>query len=487
LETATNTTLIESLSLEKEMSAAIRLLRPGEQIPLNTEDIIRSCVHDKIGFILSRNVKVFSCRDARSNRSRLGHIGIPLYDELKSIVFKGKTDSGKNIVVATHCRGHMSISINALMEVCGLIHPPEVIDEDELAFLFGMKYGTVTPFIMNCRFSNTILNAFDKSLFSPIAKCPGTMMTNAGDHTWGIEFDPIQLIQATKNKIIADIANPDHELNSHELPSCVNPRPIGIITGNGPESGIALWEGINRHIAKRLGEHFLGDISLPNVSIASLRTMGLSMELDKRNTSIWHNLSEGIRRIDDQGIEILSLACHTTHHYTDKIRELFEKDSKKFVSMAEVVVNHLRRQNISEIAILGIDYVTDVHSADSYSAYSKLVEGINVCVLPLGIQNRFSLLGYEVKRLNDRHRTFMKFMSLIRELQKDIKAPNILLALTELSILYENQYKQKENNNINIINALDIYANAIAEESMAIKDEKINPRKEAVEWTKAER
>lgn len=84
---------IESFSLKTEIRKAESLLKSGEdEIPKNVLTIIQFCCKNNLGFILSRNIKVFSCKDARSNRVRLGHIGIPLFDELKSIVFVGKDD-----------------------------------------------------------------------------------------------------------------------------------------------------------------------------------------------------------------------------------------------------------------------------------------------------------------------------------------------------------------------------------------------------------
>jgi len=48
--------------------------------------------------------------------------------------------------------------------------------------------------------------------------------------------------------------------NSEPLP--VIRHKIGIITGNAPDSGIHLWQEINKFIREAMGEKFQGDISL---------------------------------------------------------------------------------------------------------------------------------------------------------------------------------------------------------------------------------
>jgi aspartate racemase len=463
-------TLLDCFNLEKEICIAKKLLKNDETLPENVRRIIKLCTDKNIGFILSRNIKVLSCRDARSNRNRLGHIGIPLYDELKSIVFKGKDKIGNEKIIAAHCRGNMCFNLEAIAKICDLSGNPCIMDNDELNDRFGMSLGIVNPFIFDACFSQIVVNIFDDSLKIYITKCPGTMMTNAGEYTWGIEFDSNLVVEKISNKIVHEIAYPDSELYPHELPECINPKSIGIITGNGADSGIALWNNINRHFVSNFGEHFLGDISLPYVCVMSLPSMGLSMELDKRNTATWNGLSEAIKRLDAQGIELLSLACHTTHYYTKKIREIFEHEGRKFISMAEVVKDYVYQEKIKSIAILGIDFVSDIIEHKEYSAYSDL-NVPNIELLPKDVIDRFRLLGYEVKKMNSNYKAFQKFMQLLK---RDIKSKNVLIALTELSILYESQYKkQNGNDDIIIIDSLELYAKAIAMESMARNDERI--------------
>lgn len=74
---------------------------------------------------------------------------------------------------------------------------------------------------------------------------------------WGIEFDPKELIKHINNKFIGEISILDRELQTQDLPNSTNPKSIGIITGNGPDSGMALWRGIIIIYSKYLVNIFL--------------------------------------------------------------------------------------------------------------------------------------------------------------------------------------------------------------------------------------
>lgn len=459
-------TKIECFSFNSEIEKAISLLKNGEtQIPQNVIKVMQFCCNNKVGFILSRNVKVLSCKDARSNRVRLGHVGIPLFDELKSIVFLGKNIKGEKVIVAAHCRGNMNISLNKLMKLCKLKELPIILPEEELNSQFEMQFGIVNPMLLDINSNGKIINIFDISLIKAVATHPGTMMTNAGNHTWGIEFDPELLIEAISNKIIDNVAEDDKELEYFEVPQSANPKSIGIITGNGPDSGIALWNRINNHFVDLLGDHFLGDISLPKVTVISLPAMGLSMELDKRNEATWETLVEAIKKMQYNNVDLLALACHTTHYYTVKIRELFECDGKIFVSMPEITIDYVKKAALSDLAIIGISYVANLQE---YSAYSQL-KNMNIEILSDTTLAKFHEIGYDVKKMKKLYPIFQKFTSL---LQTDIKSSNVIIALTELSILVESQ--KKSYNRKNIIDPLDIYAKEIARLSLSLKNKEDN-------------
>lgn len=455
-------TLIVPESIELELANARRLLHKNEEnIPSHVAKVIEYCSAKKVGFILSRNLYAGNCRDARSKRFRLGHVGIPLYDELKSIVGLVKNKEGNTKIVAMHCRGHLAIDLEKASMLLDSKDIIRMLPEDEMRNLLNMEFGTVNPILLDIQSNQNVLHIFDSGILETVSRFPGTMMTNAGDHTWGIEFDPYGLVDSINNKIVDFIAIPDTDLKEFELPHRLNPKSIGIITGNGPDSGIALWEGINEFIVETLGSHFLGDISLPRVSVISIPAMGLSMELDQREHATWQALSEAVKQFKDQKIELLALADNTTHYFTNKIRELFDGGGQKFISMPETVLAYVEENNITELAILGINYVAELGQWSAYSGLNKYrVERLDHETI-----EKFHQLGYAVKKMSQRHKSFQQLIGLIRN---EIKSRNVIIALTELSILLQGSGKSSRPSDKNIVDALEIYAKAIAAEALGM-------------------
>jgi aspartate/glutamate racemase len=191
--------------------------------------------------------------------------------------------------------------------------------------------------------------------------------------------------------------------------------------------------------------------------------MGLSMELDKRDSETWDTVSEAIKKLQYSDVEILCLACHTTLYYTERIRKLFERHGKRFVSMAETTIDYLERNHIEDIAIVGVNFVADMQK---YSAYKELLK-LNVEPISDEILEDFHRLGYEVKKQVNSNKTYQGFINLL----KKISSKNVIIALTELSILYE---KQRKSSSIkNIIDPLDIYAREIVRQSLSLKCEEV--------------
>jgi len=461
---------LEVFTYEDEIKRATALLNQTEDcIPPSVNQIIKHCVDNGVGFILSRNDKALSCKDARSKRYRLGHIGIPLYDELKSIVFKGICLDGTECIIAAHSRGHMSIDEHRLIELCRISASLSIMPEEELKERFGVEFGTVNPITLEINSNGFVLNVFDTSITQTMSINLDTMMTNAGNHTWAIEFNPDALMKSIKHRITGIISTPDKELEPWEISFAINPKSIGIITGNGPDSGISLWNRINSYFNDELGRHFVGDISLPAVYVISLPTMGLSMELDKRNTATWETIANAVEAMKRNNVELLALACHTTHYYTKKIRELYDCDDRKFISMAETTIKYVKESNIHDIAVLGINHVANI--SNGYSAYEELKD-LEVEIIPASVLSQFHDIGYAVKKMKDLYRSYQQLLNLIK---MKIKSKNVIIALTELSILYE-QFRKKDNRQSekNIIDPLDLYAREIVLQSMGGKHKEEN-------------
>jgi len=429
------------------------LLNRGEnKIPQKVAETLDFLDDHGVWHIMSRNSRATSCRDASSRRNRLGSIGIPLSDELKShcVVFYDK--KGKRNYIILHCRGHMRFDLLRLEKELGAKRPLARLALDELGRVFGSDYGTVTPFVP---MDKVAFQIFDEHMFKSYTP-PHTMMTNAGNYTWAVEFKPRDLVdsllEAYPDKILIDsiVEAPDASDGNQDV--C-----FGIITGNSPESGMELWKHLNRYIAEELNEGFKGDLSYPQVMIHSIPEMGLSMELEPRQGEVWTHLSRGVHQLCKNGATHIALACHTTHFFTEKIRNICRKYGTEFVSMAEATIDHIETENITDLTIIGIPYVSDLGEWSAYRSLSKF----NVFTVDERARGPLLELGYWVKKNGSDNQGLNKFNHILK---LGVSTEYVLIALTEISVLLEG-FPKKANKigKWSIIDPLRIYGQRLAD------------------------
>ena len=426
------------------------LLRQGDHgIPDAVGRTIAFLKSMNLWCVLSRNHEARSCRDAAHKRSRLGSTGIPLHDELKSFLGRYVSQSGDEAFVMAHCRGHQSINAGALRTALGSRSAIERISNDQELGLFGMEYGTVNPFTVPRMLEDRFVHVFDTSLQSRWG-IPGTMMTNAGEATWAVEFDSDLLIHALgKKALVADIV--EESTRGHD------PRAtsIGIITGNSPDAGMALWRLMNLRIREQSGRAFRGDLSLPRVVVYSLPEMGLSMELEAREEPVWDTIRDAVLALCEQGIEILAIACNTTQYFAPRIRELTDRRGVRFVSIADAVLGWLDHAEVEELALVAIPIVAEL---GKWSEYRELARHVKVEYLPPEALAAIEDLGYRVKKEGVTEAGLQRLRSII---QRHVSSKHVLIALTELSNLLESQRRQGKSGKV-IIDTLALYADRLA-------------------------
>lgn len=434
-------------SLVDQKKVGLSLLQRNEcSVPERVLKTVDFFEKNGLWYILSRNSPATSCRDAVFRRLRNGTMGIPLYDELKSYFTTFINSYGEKQLLMLHCRAHEQFSVDKIRTLLGIDQPLEKLEPEELDDLFSAEYGTVNPFI----FLKNSLQIFDQGVLME-QNPPHTMMTNAGNHTWGIEFDPKELVKLFQEKYPKQFLIEDITIRE-SLKRSKRSR-IGIITGNGPESGMALWRHVNSFVDDNVKTH-RGDLSYPPIIVHSIPEMGLSMELEPRIHEVWQHMSSGIQRLCEDGITHLALACHTTHYFTEKIRAICERYEVTFVSMAETAIRYIERQQLKDLTVIGIPYVADLAEWSSYQSLAELD------IRPVGEKARKPLmdLGYMIKKITSYEDVEKAFARLTHILRVGVSTKNVLIALTEISILLEKKPKQqKKVGKTNIIDPLRLY------------------------------
>lgn len=458
-------------SLSADERAVAEALERGRRLLVGSEThmpetvvrTVRLLASSGIWHQLSRNQKALSCRDAAHKRKRLGHDGIPLWDELKSFFGRFTNAAGQTQYVIAHCRADRLLDLDEVARAVKAPSRPERLASDDLDS-FSMDYGLVNPFeswtvhpppysLDGPLLTSPVLQVFDRDLLRPIG-VPGTVMTNAGDLTWAVEVRADELCRRLDNTIQADIGMPDPEEPARR-PGAVERSPIGIITGNAPESGIALWNKINGVVRDTLGES-VGDVSMPPVTVESLPELGMSMELDRRREMVWAALDKAVVDMCRDGVRFLALACNTTPYFTPQIRSICAEFGTEFVSMPEVVGAWLRSEGIDHVTLLGISFVADVEG--EWSAYRDALDGIKVEVLRPRALDRLSALAYDVKAEGAQETGLSKLRSF---LEQEVSTRHIVLALTELSLLFGRQRRPSRSERV-FIDPLALYGEALA-------------------------
>jgi aspartate/glutamate racemase len=387
-----------------------------------------------IWHLMSRNPVVRSCADAASRRKRMGGEGIPLSDELKSSVVRIMAP-GEARYAALHTRGHQMLAPGKVEALFGA--PVERVGEQELQ-QFGMGYGTVTPFALARH--PEVAQVFDVSVFERYLP-PYTMMTNLGHLEYGVEFSPAQFLTAFPASQVEDIA-------AGERPVRAGAETFGILTGNSPESGMLLWEKLNRNIRESTRVKFRGDVSFPRVLIESVPDMGLSMEVFDRIDEVRRSILTAVQRLCDNGVTTLCVACNTTQYFEAEIGKICAENGVTYVSIVQETANFLRAENVERFDLLAITPVVDFALWSEFDLHVPSQRHLEAMMA----------LGFAVKREVVSPVTLNRLRDLVKQ---SSKTDTVVIALTELSILVHSQ-KQKQKSSKRFIDTLDVLARRLA-------------------------
>lgn len=416
-----------------------------------------------------KGTPVRSCRHAITYRDRLGsgeHGGVPLWCELKSQLGAVKTETGELLsFFAAHSRANTEFDIEAISRYFESNHKKItidfLIDEDEMiesneSQSDSLYFGLVNPVIVDKILEHKgfvirpidVVQLFDTSVTQPGGH-PDTIITNLGIRTKGMEISPKDLIHCVMkifpNTTVYRIAKPDHiwlgkggKFVKDEwlrFPPPYGPK-IGILTGNSPESGLALWQDIL--ISYRKLYRNLTDVLMPEIVVHSLPEMGLSMELVEREEHVWEAINKAIVGLLEAGCKLITLACNTTIYFEEEIENLCRPYQAKFISIAEACIPAIKNaldatnSKTKGVGLVGIGPVIDM--AGGYSGYKKHFLDNSIKVTPCSGEK----LAYIMKNIgtdkDDIKSAIAKFRNMIQQQLPTVDV--VVLSLTEISLVY---------------------------------------------------
>lgn len=410
-----------------------------------------------IWYMLSRNEPAMSCADAAGKRYRLGYTGIPLWDELKSFLGESRDLSGNWQPFLAHCRGDRELDEKRLSVVLEA-EVRRMSPEDAQAL--GVQYGTVNPFLRG----GALLQLFDAELQTKFGVID-TVMTNAGEHTWAVEFHPNDLVGKLPHACWVSIIDPDTRSVDPTRFCPREPRRIGILTGNPPGSGLDLWRRINKQVMQLLGGNYRDNWSDPPVIIDSIPTIGLSLNLSTYEQQIREAIQRGIISLCAQGAKLIAHPAHSTHYFAPEMMALASKHGSRFVSMTDVTAQKIRVLRAKEVALLGIQSVTDFNSP--YSPYREAFAGVTVHTSSVkgwkNIHNFAPLLAMSSASSSERSRWMQELLK--EEVPASCKF--VVLGMTEFTPIVEDMREEDKLGKI-IIDPMHLYAQAIAREYLGM-------------------
>ncbi len=437
------------------------MAQKNHELALAAPEAVKRCVRRlqdlDVWHNLSRNAPATGCRDAAHRRVRLGHQGIPLWDELKSYLGQYLNEGGEWRIFLAHCRGDRELDEVKLRQALGTEHVQRL--SAEAVEHLGVAYGLINPLFG----AGEVVQIFDNELRQPIG-VPGTVMTNAGHATWAMELHPAELVLKLPGACWADIVGPGQE-NEDARWGVRAPKRIGILTGNPGDSGSELMSNIYHHVRQLLGTNSLGDVSMPHILISAAPEIGISMEMDTRTDDLRRALVRGIGELCDAGAKILAHPAHTTSYFAPAMADRAELQGATFMSMVAATVNKLKAMGITELALLGTRFVTDFSLP--WSAYRELLqEGMKVHVPDSWGWGKIHQLAYEFQQNGVTPLCFNIMRDLLtRNVPQTCQ--HVVLAMTEFNPVVRDPSFKIRYGKI-LVNPLDIYGEAIAREYLGL-------------------
>lgn len=211
-------------------------------------------------------------------------------------------------------------------------------------------------------------------------------------------------------------------------------RPIGIITGSGPEAGINLWQKVLTATRHYFDEQFRGDLDAPQLALRSVPTLGLSMELGNYKAQVWQSLLDTATRIALDA-KAYTVACNTLNIFTEELRQ--STPQSQVISYPECALAFLKKNNITHAGLLA---AAPVLKLDNLSSFRFLND-----VLPLEVPRDHLACQQTIYALKKSGPTNPHLLTQVYRLIDDMEAEHVLLACTEFSMLDLSGYSGAKN------------------------------------------
>lgn len=369
-------------------------------------------------FRIFRNSKARSCADAAQKRIMMGAKGIPLEKELKSIYGRFEINGQLHHFMA-HTFGNYMFS----MEILKVVLKSDILPSIETLgdIQNSDQYGLINPFDIGDASESTvsdemdIVHVFERDLVEREYGM-STMFTNAGEATWGVEFDIKSFIQSTPNAQIAPIS---HLKLPHQSPDTT------VVHVLGGESAEYLFQ-LGSKLVSKFRVAFLpsGDWLLPRVTVHSRPEMALAQECEMRRDFLIKFLRDFIGTI--KAGDVLLIPSLSILPIRVEISDLCKAQGVILVNDVEDFLSNVYSK-------MGSVVMCHSHLKRSMGNYLK------EAIWPSEpLQEKLDRLIAAIKKEGAKPGHLASFWQIV----KQTEASKIILASTELEWLYNLQRKE---------------------------------------------
>ncbi len=493
---------------KQELPQAAEADARSDRLPVDVAEV-HGFLKDDLGIWCrtSRNEdgrEVYNCREAADGWVRTSEAGTPLWDEMKTKVFRNRDASG---FVMVHCRGDRELDPDKVELILGYrpaildIDPKRIDEEAEriraedraIAADLGMSHGLVNPFKKFEDEGSKVVHYFDSDLLVPLGT-PGTVMTNASHLAYGVEFDAQELFGALlttcANAQEVDVVADDSELA--ERRKWVNGPKLGLLSGNTIEAGSRLKRRVSAILTARFKAQGIrgasGDTAMPDWFTRDVPSTGLTMKYDEYYPRIVPVFVRAIGSLCIAGAQKILNACNTTaipameREFIAEIARSQTQEGTEFLSMPRVAAEELKAEGVTEIGLIAAEPVLRMEKG--WSAYEEPLRENGISVKLLSKKENPAAQKTEI---DDRIKYISDLANDIKDNGTDNEAMNrgyfsrlhtimswfdegstVLIALTEISDVYDLMpQKQKDRIRdtlgITIRDSMDMYAERIAD------------------------
>lgn len=218
-------------------------------------------------------------------------------------------------------------------------------------------------------------------------------------------------------------------------------KKIGIIGGVGPLATVDFFEKIVRHTPANIDQDHIPILVYNNPNIPD-RTKAI---LDGGQSPVDEIVKTG-QALIDMGADFLTMPCNTAFYFFDQIQCKLDKE---LVSIVDVTVDHIIKSGMKKVLLLA------TKGTIMSCTYSKKFDlaGIDYVKVDDEFKDDLQFLIYEVVKKGNFDFDINPFKKKLDQIIENEKVDGIILACTELPILFE-----KFNLNYNTVDTSELLA-----------------------------